>query len=403
MSARKMKMAFLSLDSFNIYGQVHDTLLRRPFAFALPCLMAANRDGLDVFYYTIRLICQTLVYGMYTILMPLCCHAMLKRGLQGTTRRLLFCMLIFMFSLSTAHWVLSIYHDLDLISSGFVNGIPLDNDAASYRRQQCLLMNALALINCVLTDGVVVWRAWILCRQEYRKALMMPIILLCCTALSAVVTIGIRISITVISVSQNIVVTGNALARSLDYAQVLCLALTLLTNLSSTSIIGIKAWRYRRWITTEIVQSRKRSMTRGERVVALLVEAGVLYTLSTLFFLAAVWIRLPFGTLGDIYVPVNAQFAGMYPTIVLLFVNRRSAISETVVFTFQGKPDAPDHERDSMRLETIEFRSNPLLDTSAINEGETEITSDESLRLQDSQNGDPERFEKVRYEPLHLV
>ncbi|KAK0190548.1 hypothetical protein F5146DRAFT_929228 [Armillaria mellea] len=364
--------------------------------------MTANRDGLDVFYYTIRLICQTLVYGMYTILMPLCCHAMLKRGLQGTTRRLLFCMLIFMFSLSTAHWVLSVYHDLDLISSGFVNGIPLDNDAASYRRQQCMLMNALALINCVLTDGVVVWRAWILC-QEYRKALMVPIAFLSCTALSAVVTIGIRISIMVISVSQHKVVTGNALARSLDYAQVLCLALTLLTNLSSTSIIGVKAWRYRRWITTEVVQSRKRSTTRGERVVALLVEAGVLYTLSTVFFLIAVGIRLPFGTLGDIYVPVNAQFAGMYPTIVLLFVNHRSAISETVVFSLHGKPETLDHERNSIRLETIEFRSNPLLDTSAMNESGTEITGDESLRLQEPLNEGTGRFSKVRYEPLHLI
>lgn len=69
-----------------------------------------------------------------------------------------------------------------------------------------------------------------------------PISLIFPCIVSAVVTIGIRMSITVISVSQHIVVTGNALARSLNYAQVLCLALTLLTNLSSTSIIGVKAW-----------------------------------------------------------------------------------------------------------------------------------------------------------------
>ncbi len=42
-----------------------------------------------------------------------------------------------------------------------------------------------------------------------------------------------------------------------------------------------------------------------------------------------------------------------------------SAISETVVFSLQVKTDAPDHERNSIRLETIEFRSNPLLNTSA--------------------------------------
>ncbi len=93
----------------------------------------------------------------------------------------------------------------------------------------------------------------------------------------------------------------------------------------------------------------------------------------------------------------------MYPTIVLLFVNRRSAISETVVFSLQVKTDAPDHERNSIRLETIEFRSNPLLNTSAMNQSETEITGDESLRLQDPLNEGTGRFDKVRYEPLHLI
>ncbi len=59
-----MKMAFLSRVESRlcvcIYGQVQDT--RRPFALAFS-LMTTNRDGLDVLYYTIRLICQTLVYG----------------------------------------------------------------------------------------------------------------------------------------------------------------------------------------------------------------------------------------------------------------------------------------------------------------------------------------------------
>ena len=33
----------------------------------------------------------------------------------------------------------------------------------------------------VLTDGVVVWRAWVICRDEYRKLLTAPIVMLVLT------------------------------------------------------------------------------------------------------------------------------------------------------------------------------------------------------------------------------
>ncbi|KAK0461718.1 uncharacterized protein EV420DRAFT_1526815 [Desarmillaria tabescens] len=332
-----------------------------------------DTDGLDILYYTIRLTCQTLVYGMYTILMPICSYVMLKRGLRRKSHILLFCMLVFMFSLSTAYWILSLYHDVHLITTSFVHGIPLDDIASTYSVQQGMLMNALVLLNYVLTDGVVVWRAWVLCQDGYSKSLILPMVFLCLTLLSVMVTIGLRIAITVISVSQHIVIAHRGLARAIDYyCQVTNLVLSLLTNIFSTSIVGIKAWHHRHWVTSEL-QMRRRNITVAERVLTLLVESGIIYCLSGITVLIATVIRLPFGTLGDVYTPVNVQFAGIYPTIVLL-VSHQGELNETAMFTFQSdKSNPPEQSPNVSNLDAIEFGGNPHLSSSF---GKTETFAD---------------------------
>ncbi|KAK0190543.1 hypothetical protein F5146DRAFT_558095 [Armillaria mellea] len=219
-----------------------------------------NTDGLNVLYYTIRLTCQTLVYGMYAILMPICSYVMLTKGLRRKSRILLFAMLVFIFSLSTAYWILSLYHIALLITTSSVHDLPLDNIASTYGMQQGTLMNSVVLLNYVLTDGVVVWRAWVLCHDEYNKSLILPLVFLCLTFLSVLGTIGLRIAITVIDVSQHIDIARIGLAHVLDYCQVTNLVLSLLTNVFSTSIVGIKAWHHRNWVTCEL-QLRRRKIT----------------------------------------------------------------------------------------------------------------------------------------------
>ncbi|KAK0243188.1 hypothetical protein EDD85DRAFT_319644 [Armillaria nabsnona] len=89
--------------------------------------------------------------------------------------------------------------------------------------------------------------------------------------------------------------------------------------------------------------------------------------------LIATLIRLPYGTLGDVYTPVNIQFAGIYPTIVLLLVSRQGALNETVIFTFQDKSNPQERAPDVSNLDTIEFGDNPHVNSSF---GETETAAD---------------------------
>ncbi|KAK0189543.1 hypothetical protein F5146DRAFT_629836 [Armillaria mellea] len=263
---------------------------------------------LSVLYNTIRLTCQTLVYGMYIIIMSICSYVMLKRGLRSRSRISLFCMLVFMFSLSTAYWILSLYQIVLIITTSFVHDIPLDEIAFTPGRDEQNVMNALVLLNYVLTDGVVVWRAWVLCRDEYSKSLILPLIFLCLTLLSVLVTIGLRVTLTALTINGHTISAHSSSSRALDYYQVANVVLSLLTNVFSTSIVGIKARRHRHWVSSEL-QMKQRNITVAERVFTLLAESGIIYCLAGIMLLIATTIQLPFGTLGDIYAPVGVQFA----------------------------------------------------------------------------------------------
>ncbi|KAK0444378.1 hypothetical protein EV421DRAFT_1800763, partial [Armillaria borealis] len=306
--------------------------------------------------------------------MPICSYVMLRRGLRRKSHILLFGMLVFMFSLSTAYWILTLYGDVDLIATSFLHEVSHDVPMP--------LINALVLLNYVLTDGVVVWRAWVICQDEYSKSLILPLVFLCLTFLSVLVTIGLRVAETILDDTQHVVIAHKGIDRALDSFQVANLVLSLLTNIFSTSIIGIKAWYHRHWVTSEL-QLKRKNITTAERIFALLVESGIIYCLSGLVVLIATVIRLPDGTLGDVYTPVNVQFAGIYPAIVLLLVNRQGELNETVMFTSQGQNNA---RVDVSNLDTIEFGNNPHVNSSSgVPETFADVAHNESMLSHPSQ------------------
>ncbi|KAK0465917.1 uncharacterized protein EV420DRAFT_1508783 [Desarmillaria tabescens] len=333
--------------------------------------MTNTSDGLNILYDIIRLTCQTLVYGMYIIIMLVCSFVMLKRGLRGKSRILLFCILVFMFSFSTAYWIVSICQAVYVITISFVHGIPLDSIAYAYGEKQDI-MNALVLLNYVLTDGIVVWRAWVICRDWYSKILILPLVFLCLTLLSVFVTIGLRITISTMSVSRHTVMDHTPLTHALNCSQIINLALSLLTNIFSTSIVGVKAWRHKHCLMSEL-QVKRRKITVAERIFTLLVESGIIYCLSGIMALIATEIQLPFGNLSDVYTPVQVQFAGIYPTLVILLVSRQGELNETTMFTVEDKRNPSEQPSSVLILDTIEFGDNPPLSSSF---GEAETLAD---------------------------
>ncbi|KAF5388957.1 hypothetical protein D9757_005028 [Collybiopsis confluens] len=284
-----------------------------------------HQFAINVLYrHLIVVIPQTFVYGIYAVLIPVSSFIMLRRGLTTRARKVLFGMIIFMFILSTAYWIMSIASLFQVYKARFLNTDPNSERANTEFLQ---LANALMLVNYLLTDGVVVWRSWVLCSADGIKALSVCLFMLGLAAASVATTIGIRIALVIIDTT-----TGPLFVRlnhGIDVTQVVTLVMSVLTNSLATSIISIKAWRSRVEIRDDLDAAFTRRV-RAAKIFVLLVETGVIYTLSCATVLIATVIPVKLGTLGDLYTPVNVQLAGIYPVVVLLLITHDKSLDRTV-------------------------------------------------------------------------
>ncbi|KAH9025923.1 hypothetical protein EDB84DRAFT_1236506, partial [Lactarius hengduanensis] len=269
--------------------------------------------------------------GIYASLVPVSTYIMtvsyLKKGLRSLSQKILFGVIVFMFSLSTAYLAVSIADLIILIKTWYLYvGLSESAGIDSPTETLLVLFNALAPINYALTDGVVVWRAWVICRDEYRKLLRALIVMLVLTMFTVAATIGVRVFI-----NANPVRDKNPLATTINVFQETALISSLVTNIFGTGVISFKAWRYRRWIATDL-QRVVNKRTKAERVLALLVESGVFYIFSGSMLVATSLIRLPGShiMLGNIYSQAAVHLAGMYPVIVVILVSREASMDKTV-------------------------------------------------------------------------
>jgi len=211
------------------------------------------------------------------------------------------------------------------------------------------LINALIYVNFVLTDGVVVWRALIICRDSVRlkRVIYVSLVFLTFTSLFVVLIIALRISTIALGLNSN---ASQRLSDIINVTQIVASGFSLLTNLFSTSAIWLKAWSYRRTLRGPATDSKR---TKVERILKLLVESGLIYIASGIIALASTLVHLPVGTLGDLYLPIHVQIAGIYPTAVLMLVSQERSIGETAISA--GVPTAA-----VPRLSTMEFGANTV-------------------------------------------
>ncbi|KAJ3877246.1 hypothetical protein F5051DRAFT_440731 [Lentinula edodes] len=313
--------------------------------------------------HVIAVIPQTLVYGIYAVLVPVSSYVMLRGGLATRSRKVLFGMSIFMFLLSTVYWIASVSTLIQLIQVWFLASDPDANSAPNYLP----ILNALALVNYIITDGVVVWRAWVLCSGDGTKALTMCLFMLGLATVSVTATIVIRITLMVIDTQVGLF---NQLNHGINVTQVATLVLSLLTNSLATFLISLKAWRSRTEIRNNLDSAVDRH-SRAGKIFGLLVETGVIYSLSCVRYLrlqkkiytnvdfiqltvlVSTFVHLKEGTLGDLYTPASTQFAGIYPVVVLLLITQNNTLDRTVQAFASGLETDFHHagQLDTMRFQ----------------------------------------------------
>ncbi|KAI0254091.1 hypothetical protein BJV78DRAFT_1371651 [Lactifluus subvellereus] len=330
-------------------------------------MVSFNPNETVLLYRVINVLGQTLVYGIYLSLISILTYVMTRNGLEAQTHRIVFALMWFMFALSTMYWISSVVITFWTIVAWFSRLDPSTHNPPGWLP----MVNAVLLINYIITDGVVVWRAWVLCADQSTAVLMIPVVTLIINFLFYATTVGVRGALFIVPGGLK---AHRILARIIDIAQVSNLGLSLLTNVLATSIIAYKAWKYRKSLS----QVFGHKTSQASKILFLLIESGMLYIVigvslglsslvhecgpsRSLIFsflhqvlnLASLVIHLPSGTLGDIFQPVAVQLAGMYPIAVLLLVHRDRSLNHASSHAFSTVVNISREQRSHMEPMTF--------------------------------------------------
>ncbi|KAJ7878990.1 hypothetical protein B0H14DRAFT_2436422 [Mycena olivaceomarginata] len=288
-----------------------------------------HEAGRGLMFFVCGLVVQTFFFGAYTILIWKSTRMLLERTLKTRVNQVMFGITTFMYLLSAAYWAYSFADGVDRITEFITTAV--DPFRTTFDHTEVTkwspLFNAVTLINYVLSDGVVVWRAWIICLRNHRKYLWITVVFLALTALTVSLTIIFRIAGLVAS-PIDALPKDSILARGINTFQIATLATSLLSNFAATGVVAATALGHWRTIRSAF-SAGKASSLWANRILLLVVESGVLYCLSAVTVLLSSLIRLPHGTLGDLYTPINVQIAGAYPVVVLLLVSSKKSLSDS--------------------------------------------------------------------------
>ncbi|KAJ6594298.1 hypothetical protein B0H19DRAFT_1246985 [Mycena capillaripes] len=246
-----------------------------------------------------------------------------------------------MYLLSTGYWAFTVAFAADALRVR-LNFVPFKPPGSDDIARWLPLVNAVGMINFILSDAVVIWRARTICQRNLKKYLWVTMGFLVLTGVAVFAMIGFRITALNVNPQRKNFNIGIPTIPGLDVSFILQLSswlLSLISNLSATAVVAITARRYRR-IVREAFPNEERK-TRSGRVLSVVIEIGVFYSISTLITLLSLFIRLPLGgTLADIYNPISIQIAGAYPPAMILLLGTKRSLNKTTFLNTLGSTPA---------------------------------------------------------------
>ncbi|KAF8911245.1 hypothetical protein CPB85DRAFT_1221073 [Mucidula mucida] len=210
-----------------------------------------------------------------------------------------------------------------------------------------LPMEALFLVNMLVGDSVVIWRAWVLWTGvSLRKRVlvfMAPAVILTVSLIFAI------IALVCLGQSSFSAASSSPLSdsRTCLWAEPISWALSLLTNVVTTALVGVMAWEHRRLLM--IAPGQLHSKSKVNKIMVLLVESGFIYCL---FWLTQVinFIEMPDGNIYYLYFVLSRmgdQISGLYPTVIIVLVGLQQTVYDQTVGT--------------LKLDTMVFEDNAMI------------------------------------------
>ncbi|KAF7376474.1 hypothetical protein MSAN_00063100 [Mycena sanguinolenta] len=268
-----------------------------------------------VIQFVFGLVAQTFVFGAYTLLICLSTRMLRKRGLKAWDNRAMLMIILFMYLLAAGYWASTIAFTADLLRA-HVNVTAVFITGRDEIIQWLPLFNAIALINFIISDGVVIWKARAICQHQLKKYLWISMGFLVLAAIAVVLTISFIM-----------VLENRPESVSLDprLVQAFVLGLSLLSTLSATALLVVTARRNQPISSMDFGKD-----TKSGQVLTMATTVGLIYSLLTLLALISAFISLPHGgVLAEIYYPISFYIASAYPPIMVLLIETSCSLTET--------------------------------------------------------------------------
>jgi len=286
------------------------------------------------------------VFGIYVVLYCTSLYILLRNDglLRSTPRLFMLVMTTAMFALGTIALVL----ETSLAYQQFaLEVVPSSSSLWSTRRTN-IIMAVGATIACIIyiiSNVVCAWRAAVLWNYNRRVVAVLALFVLG-TVVAAASDLGVNLH-PVFSSSQQSpqYVSGTKLG---GHRALIFIGPTIATNVLSTSLIGIQAWRERRMLINHLRGCGVAIKT--EKVFAMLIESGFAYCFIWVLYLVSSFGVLP-NPGFDIMDAVLLYVSGLYPTLIVIFVVLRK--SPTFAIT---KRSASVYISDPPPLGTVQTR-----------------------------------------------
>ncbi|THH16097.1 hypothetical protein EW146_g4471 [Bondarzewia mesenterica] len=276
------------------------------------------------------LVCEAILYddlankGIYFVLFAGSMHILLFRRRSITVRlvhNFVLGMTVVMFSVSTIHMGLSI----KIFYNSFLKGTYWDPSSPG-TDPLCITKLYLPAINFILSDALVIWRAYVLWSFNINVCIV-PVILVLATG-----------AVAIVGAQQSAAHMSTVLLYRSYHWDLTMNCLTLATNVITTGLVAYRGRWYRRTSgdgTPSVARKRSRA------VLALLIESGFLYCLTWVVFFIVYWIG-PHGIF--ITTDMISQLTGIYSTLIIGLVALKMSqkdpvgVDQSFIDTFWNAP-----------------------------------------------------------------
>ncbi|KAJ7458487.1 hypothetical protein FB451DRAFT_1273256 [Mycena latifolia] len=189
--------------------------------------------------------------------------------------------------------------------------------------------NVFGRVNYLMSDAIVVWRAWLLYHDNLKVRLLLSLCML-----------GSFVGATTDMTFGTLWLYGNLKYTPTGTRALIMVLPLVITNIVSTSLMGFKVWQYRRQIKASLELPRNRT-TKVERILVILTESGTIYCLIWIPFLYSILTKEGTETTGyKITANMVPQLSAIYPVVIVLLVSlERTHLEPTV----SGSASQPIH------------------------------------------------------------